>query len=337
MSKKNKKGKYSTTKAAAGGHRALVILVVVLSILFAAALAALGALSFWRSNEPDVELTDPTVVTTTAPAQTTTPPTTTAATTAAPTTETTQPPETTQPTTAPTTPPTTVPPTTAPTTPPTKPPAPPPPPPTKPPVVIPTPTEPEKVVLILPYVVPGSSLVIQKVAPYEGAYLEDGTDAVVSNVAMALLYNAGSEAVEYSKITMKYDDKTLQFEASAIPAGGVVVAQALDRSSCATGDLLECTADVATLPTLDKAEDKIKIEDNGNNSLTVTNLTDKDIVTVRIFYKYYMEDTHAYVGGITYTAKISNLKANESIVITPSHYASGASKVMMVRTYDEDV
>jgi hypothetical protein len=50
-----------------------------------------------------------------------------------------------------------------------------------------------------------------------------------------------------------------------------------------------------------------------------------------------MEDTHAYVGGITYTAKISNLKANESIVITPSHYASGASKVMMVRTYDEDV
>lgn len=335
MSNKKKKGKYSTAKAAAGGHRALVILVVVLSVLFAAALAALGALFFWRSNEPDVELTDPTVVTTTAPVQTTTPPTTTAA-----TTETPQPPETTQPTTEPTTEPTTAPttpPTTAPTTPPTKPPAPPPPPPTKPPVIIPTPTEPEKVVITLPYVVPGSSLVIQKVAPYEGAYLEDGTDATVSNVAMALLYNAGSEAVEYSKITMKYDDKTLQFEASAIPAGGVVVAQAVDRSSCATGDLLECTADVATLPTLDKAEDKIKIEDNGNNSLTVTNLTDKDIVTVRIFYKYYMEDTHAYVGGITYTAKISNLKANESIVITPSHYASGASKVMMVRTYDEDV
>ena len=333
MSNKKKKGKYSTAKAAAGGHRVLVILVVVLSVLFTAALAALGALFFWRSNEPDVELTDPTVVTTTAPVQTTTPPTTTAA----PTTETTQPPETTQATTAPTTAPTTVPPTTVPTTPPTKPPAPPPPPPTKPPVVIPTPTEPEKVVLTLPYVVPGSSLVIQKVAPYEGAYLEDGTDATVSNVAMALLYNAGSEAVEYSKITMKYDDKTLQFEASAIPAGGIVVVQAMDRSSCATGDLLECTADVATLPTLDKAEDKIKIEDNGNNSLTVTNLTDKDIVTVRIFYKYYMEDTHAYVGGITYTAKISNLKANESVVITPSHYASGASNVMMVRTYDEDV
>ena len=136
---------------------------------------------------------------------------------------------------------------------------------------------------------------------------------------------------------MKYDDKTLTFEASAIPAGGIVVAQELGRKSCAAGDLLECTADVATMPTLDKAEDQIKIEDNGNNSLTVTNLTDKDIATVRIFYKYYMEDTHAYVGGITYTAKISNLKANESIVITPSHYASGASEVMMVRTYDEDI
>ena len=191
--------------------------------------------------------------------------------------------------------------------------------------------------LTLPYVIPGSSIVIQRVAPYNGIYLEDGSDASVTGVAMVLLYNAGSEAVEYSKISMKYDDKTLSFEASAIPAGGIVVAQELSRNSCASGDLLECTADVASLAALGKAEDQIKIEDNGNNSITVTNLTDKDITTVRIFYKYYMEDTNAYVGGITYTAKISNLKANESIVITPSHYASSGSTVVMVRTYDEDV
>lgn len=363
MSKKKYKGKFSTA-ASSDMHK---IHVILLSFLLVVSLVILGILEYRRNNASIEEVpvlsstgsenttadvygtTDSTTQPTTAPTtaattETTQPLETTQSATVATTesttestTETTQPLATTQSTTVATTEPTTEP-NIEPTTGPTKPPAPPPsdPPPTIPPVIDP-PKVPEKVVITLPYVIPGSNLVIQRVAPYDGVYLEDGSDAAVTDVAMVLLYNAGSEAVEYAKITMKYDDKILQFEASAIPAEGIVVAQALGKNSCAAGDLLECTADVATMPTLDKAEDQIKIEDNGNNSLTVTNLTDKDIATVRIFYKYYMEDTHAYVGGITYTAKISNLKANESIVITPSHYASGASEVMMVRTYDEDI
>ena len=67
---------------------------------------------------------------------------------------------------------------------------------------------------------------------------------------------------------------------------------------------------------------------------TVPNLTDQKIPAVRIFYKFYMEDEAAYVGGITYTAKITNLDAGTSQTITPSHYLKGSSKIMMVRTYD---
>lgn len=42
----------------------------------------------------------------------------------------------------------------------------------------------------------------------------------------------------------------------------------------------------------------------------------------------------AYVGGIAYTAKVENLEAGASVQITPTHYASGSSRVVMVRTYD---
>lgn len=45
-------------------------------------------------------------------------------------------------------------------------------------------------------------------------------------------------------------------------------------------------------------------------------------------------DCSANVGGITYTAKITNLNAGASQTITPSHYLKGSSKIMMVRTYD---
>lgn len=212
--------------------------------------------------------------------------------------------------------------------------------PTNPPATVPAtntkPTDPPKTVISLPYTIPGTTLVIQRVANYDGIYLEDGTNSEVSGVAMMLLYNSGSEAVEYANCTLVYDDKTLQFVASAIPAGARVAVQEATKASCASGDLTSCSADIALMEAMDMSDDLVKVEDNGNNSLIVTNLTDQDIVTVRVFYKYYLTDESAYVGGITYNAKISGLKAGESIVITPSHFSSEGSVVVMVRTYDTD-
>ncbi len=243
----------------------------------------------------------------------------------------TQPPSTLPPETQP---PTTKPPVTEP--PATEPPATEPPK-TEPPQTRPPVTEPNKTGIDLPYTIPGTDLVIQYAAPYSGIFVEDGSDDMVSNVAMVLLYNAGDDAVEYSKITMRYDDQTLEFIVSALPAGGKVAAQEINRKPCGTGDLVECFAENATRDTLDMCENSLKVQDNGDNSLTITNLTDQQLVTVRIFYKYYLAEEDAFIGGITYTSKISNLPAGESIVITPSHYASEGGKVVMVRIYDEDV
>ena len=198
------------------------------------------------------------------------------------------------------------------------------------------PTTPPKTVLYLPYTIPGTNLVVQRIAPYSGMFLEDGSNDSVTDVAMILLYNGGTEAVEYANITMVYDYGTLKFTASAIPAGGQAAVQEINRSGLVGGSLLSCTAEAATMPGMELQQDRIRLVDNGDNSLTVTNLTDTDIVTVRIFYKYYYKDQAAFVGGITYTAKLSNLKAGESVTITPSHYASNGSAVVMVRTYDTD-
>ena len=63
-----------------------------------------------------------------------------------------------------------------------------------------------------------------------------------------------------------------------------------------------------------------------------------DCVAVKRFFDEERPDAvvlaAAYVGGITYTAKITNLDAGASQTITPSHYLKGSSKIMMVRTYD---
>ena len=343
----NKKGKFGKKKSVGTSRKKLKTAILIVSALFLAAVCMLLILMN-KGGEllPEGETTMPVTESTghrettdaSSPETETLPPftlidlETTVPTESTEPVDTTGPAETTKPReqegTKPTQPPATRPPETQP--PATQPPA------TRPPETQPPVTEPPKTVIHLPYTIPGTTLTIQRVAGYDGLYLEDGSDEQVSGVAMMMLTNVGRQAVEYARITMTYDDKILTFEVSGLKAGGVIAVQEANRSGCAFGDLTSCSADVAVLDELGMAEEYVSVTDNGNNTLTVKNLTDRELVTVRIFYKYYMDDEKAYIGGITYTAKISNLKADESIVINPSHYASGACEVVMVRVYDTD-
>jgi hypothetical protein len=205
------------------------------------------------------------------------------------------------------------------------------------PVIIPTfpqSTTPPKTVINLPYTIPGTTLVIQRVANYSGIYLEDGSNSDVTDVAMMLLYNAGSQAVEFADCRLVYDDKTLEFKISALPAGGKIAVQEFNGQSCASGDLTECRIDIATMDKMEMSENLVNVMDNGNNTLTITNLSEQDIATVRIFYKYYLADEDAYIGGIAFSSALHDLKAGESYVLMPNHFSSSGSVVIMVRTYD---
>lgn len=189
-------------------------------------------------------------------------------------------------------------------------------------------------VITFPYKIKETGLEVQQVASYDGVFLEDGSDSDISGVAVVVLKNTGKSAIGYTEVKLVRGDATLLFKASAIPAGATVVVQESNKSSYVEGDYTACDAEVAYIDKLEMSEKQVEIKDNGDNSLTVTNLTDKDIAAVRVFYKFYMENEKTYVGGIAYNAKASGLKAKKSINLKPIHYASGPSKVIMVRTYD---
>lgn len=184
-----------------------------------------------------------------------------------------------------------------------------------------------------PLTVSGTSLSVRSISSYDGIYLEDGSDEEVSGVAAMVVENTGDTDLEYAYISINCDGETLEFEASDIPAGATVVIQEKNRASYQEGTYTDCSATVAETDSLDMAEE-VSVTETDDGSLLVTNLTDEEIACVRIFYKFYMEDEDAYVGGITYTAKLTGLGAGSSMTVTPSHYASGSSKIMMVRIYD---
>ncbi len=185
-----------------------------------------------------------------------------------------------------------------------------------------------------PYTIPNTGLTIENVASYEGVYLEDGSDGDVSGVISIVVSNQSSTNVEYANITMNCDGTALSFQLSDVPAGASVVVQEANQTAYTGGTYTDVSADVAEIGEFGMASDQVSVAENEDGSLCVTNLTGTEIPCVRLFYKFYMEEENTYVGGITYTAKLTNLTANEVRNVTPSHYSAGYSKVVMVRTYD---
>ena len=204
-------------------------------------------------------------------------------------------------------------------------------------VEIPTEKDPEtgKEEIKFPCKLEGYDLVIEKLAPYDGIYVEDGTNSNVKDVAMLLVRNDGDFPIEYTQISVEYEGKSLLFDVSALPVGESAVVQEKNGNSTPDGSPIGGEALVVQRANMEMSKDKIAVKDNGDNSITVTNLTDEMIPTVRVFYKYYMEDKDVFVGGIAFTVKVRRLGANSSIVVRPSHYTSQSGRIVMILTYDE--
>lgn len=192
----------------------------------------------------------------------------------------------------------------------------------------------EGMALAFPYAIPGTNLVITAINSYDGIFLEDGSDREVTGIAAMVLVNKGSVGVEYVNITLMQGERQLQFTATALPAGKTVVVQEANAAEYRSDSYSQCSADVAELEVFERSASMVTVEELQDGSLMVTNLTEKTIPSVRIFYKFALEMDEIYVGGITYTAKINELEPGQPQRVVPSHYAAGSSEIMMVRTYE---
>ena len=206
-------------------------------------------------------------------------------------------------------------------------------------VVIPTEKDPQtgKESVSFPCRVPGYDLVIHRLAPYDGMFVEDGTNATVEKVAMLLVSNEGDYPIEYAQISVQCGDQTLRFDISALPAGEKLVVQEKTGQILANDVAQRASATVVRRANLDMSADQVEVTDNGDNTLTIRNLTKETIPTVRLFYKYYMENEDMFVGGIAFTVRITRLAGESSVTLQPSHYTSQSGRVVMVLTYDTEV
>lgn len=206
-------------------------------------------------------------------------------------------------------------------------------------VVIPPVVDPDtgKESVSFPCKVPGYDLVIEKLDSYEGMFVEDGTNTQVASVAMMLVSNQGDYPVEYTQICAEFEGESLVFDISALPAGEKLVVQEKTGKKMPEGDPISVTALVVRRAEMEMSQDRVQVTDNGNNTLTIRNVSGEGIPTIRVFYKYYMENEQIFVGGIAFTLRVTGLGSGEQVTLQPAHYTSQTSRVVMVLTYDSEV
>ena len=175
-------------------------------------------------------------------------------------------------------------------------------------------------------------ITVDKVGRYTGVYMEDGTDAFVSDVLMLIVTNNSRNDLQYAEITVAVSDGEAQFNLTTLPAGKTAVVLEKNRMTWSKKeDYTQATVKnvVQFNEPLSLQEDQLKLQIL-NGGMNVTNISGNDITgDIVIYYKNTYDGV--YYGGITYRVRLEGgLKADQIQQIMSDHFSATDSEVMFI-------
>ena len=179
-----------------------------------------------------------------------------------------------------------------------------------------------------------SGLEILGVGSYTGAYVEDGSDEIVSGILMLKVANPSEDTVEYAKFTMEVGGETAEFTVSTLKPGASIVLLEKNRMAYdknvdyASADIV-CENLAVFQEPLNLYQDRIAIQIL-DGAINVTNISQEDIAgRISIFYKN--KAAGIYYGGITYRVTLEDgLKAGEIRQMMASHFSDSGSEILFI-------
>ena len=177
----------------------------------------------------------------------------------------------------------------------------------------------------------GYGLWLEDVGSYTGAYMEDGSNEVVSGVLMAQVVNTSEDALQYAKISVAYADKTYDFEVSDLPAGACAILLEKNRQEKPEGIPVSALSEnVVFFENGMSAHEDIFEVSGMDGALNVRNISETDIAgDIYVHYKYRTQDI--YYGGIAFRVKIEGgIKAGEVRQVMTGHYNPDNCEIVMI-------
>ena len=177
----------------------------------------------------------------------------------------------------------------------------------------------------------GYGLNLVKVDSYTGAYMEDGSNEIVSGVMMAVVHNTGDQDIQYTKISVTIDEQNYYFEAIDLAAGSIAILLEKNRASYVEGQNINAITENIALfqDKMDAHEDVFEIS-GAAGVLNVKNVSGQDIDgDIYVNYKLCINDI--YYGGISYRVKIEGgLKDGEIRQLMTGHYNPADCKIVHI-------
>lgn len=152
------------------------------------------------------------------------------------------------------------------------------------------------------------SLKLVSAGSYSGAYMEDGSDDAVEQVAALLVQNVGTETVEYAEVLGQTSSgETVRFVLTGLPVNAYVLVLEAGRADYAELGALQVTECAAAMEVTQNYAEDFEIY-LGDGVINIKNISDRDYSDdIFVYYKTYREGV--FLGGITYRARFNGLAA----------------------------
>lgn len=187
----------------------------------------------------------------------------------------------------------------------------------------------------VPYEVPSTGLQIVAVGKYTGVYTDSGVNKEEKDILALVVKNTTDQIISYSSITFEYGKKSeCTFNATNLPSKqSSLVFTSTDSVKYSDVKKLELKDSMAVpcneLPMLDSVGVDYK-----DGEFIITNQSNEDLGDVYIRYKNVSEG-NAYLGGITYSVEIPDLKGYETRKVAVENFEPDTSVIVAVDNYKE--
>lgn len=180
------------------------------------------------------------------------------------------------------------------------------------------------------YPISCTSLVIENLASYDGAFYEDGSGREVLNVAALMVRNDSNRVIPYAHITVETEDASYIFDATVLPPNSRVLIPEKNGRILSNSEIIDYFG-------WNTVKDKssqigVKVYDTKQWGICLYNISDNAMSDLTVFYRTYIEDGDFYMGGKAFQTVISKIDAGESVDIIPQYYASGYSRVVFMES-----
>lgn len=164
---------------------------------------------------------------------------------------------------------------------------------------------------------------------YSGAYVEDGSDEPVENVAALLIKNGSSQYLDLAQLTYDLDGREAIFTVTGLRAGASAWVLEANRLT-ADGDTKFTHKNTLTSFRADAVNDLEGLELAFNGTmLKATNTSDQPLKSVTVYYKTLHDDGN-FLGGITYMTTFGDLEPGQSAEKIAGHFQPEKSQIVRI-------